>query len=65
MMFAIVSDVWLGRYKTLMIGLVMYLCGCIVMLVTSLPLTLDKGAGLPGLLVAMIFIALGGQSSKQ
>ncbi|KAK4614012.1 putative peptide transporter ptr2 [Fulvia fulva] len=56
--FAIVADLWLGRYRTLVVGLSLVTLGCIVQLATSLvPLRLD--AGLPGLLVSMILIALG------
>jgi POT family proton-dependent oligopeptide transporter len=64
MLFAIFADVWIGRYKTLIIGLLFYLCGCMVMLVTSLPFALDRHAGLPGLLVSMTFIALGAGAVK-
>lgn len=59
MLFAVVSDTKLGRYKTLMIGLCCYLVGCLVIVVTSIPKSLDKGAGVPGLAVAMVFFALG------
>lgn len=36
-----------------------YQCGILILLVTSLPVTLDHGAGLPGLIVAMALIGLG------
>ncbi|KAF2841748.1 hypothetical protein M501DRAFT_929637 [Patellaria atrata CBS 101060] len=59
MFFAVVSDSWLGRYKTMMIGLGLYICGCVVLVITSIPLALDRGAGLSGLIVAMLFVGLG------
>lgn len=36
-----------------------YQVGCLILLLTSLPAALERGAGLPGLLTAIIFIALG------
>ena len=62
--FALVSDMWLGRYKTLLIGLSLYLCGCTVLLTTSLPVALDNGAGIGGLAGGLILIALGVGSVK-
>ena len=35
------------------------LCGNTIMFATSLPASLERGAGIPGLAVAMILIALG------
>ncbi|KAF1828645.1 oligopeptide transporter [Decorospora gaudefroyi] len=59
LVFAFLSDMRLGRYNTLLLGLCLSLCGNLVMLATSLPVALDHGAGLPGLLAAMVLIALG------
>ncbi|KAF1984275.1 oligopeptide transporter [Aulographum hederae CBS 113979] len=59
MLFACVSDMWLGRYRTLMVGLGIYMLGCIILLCTSLPVALDHGAGIGGLVAAMILIGLG------
>lgn len=56
---AIVADAWLGRYKAIMAFSMVYLCGLIVIFVTSLPGPLDNGAGLPGLVVTMIILGLG------
>lgn len=62
--FALVSDIWLGRYKTLLLGLSLSLCGSLVMFTTSLPAALDRGAGVPGLAMAMILIGLGVGATK-
>lgn len=56
------ADNHLGQYITLVLSLTVYVLGCVVMVVSSLPAMLDRGAGLPGLIVAMILIALGGGS---
>ncbi|TLD39696.1 putative peptide transporter [Venturia nashicola] len=57
--FAVVSDVWLGRYKTLMVGLLVYLLGCLLLTLTSLPIALKHGSGVIGFVWAMILIGLG------
>lgn len=36
-----------------------YLAGCLVLLCTSLPVALDHGAGVPGLAVSMVLVAVG------
>ncbi|KAI4097054.1 MAG: hypothetical protein LQ339_006848 [Xanthoria mediterranea] len=59
MAFALLSDIYIGRFKSLIAGLAMYLVGCLSLLLTSLPVALDHGAGLPGLVLAMVFIGLG------
>lgn len=71
---SIVSDTWLGRYKTLWISIMcvhrktrsftltiisFYLCGCLVQFITSLPTVLDQGGGIPGLALAMFLIGIG------
>ncbi|OAL57338.1 MFS general substrate transporter [Pyrenochaeta sp. DS3sAY3a] len=57
--FALLSDLSYGRLKTLKIALASYLAGCLILLCTSLPVSLDNGAGVPGLAVAMILVAIG------
>ncbi|KAF2271449.1 MFS general substrate transporter [Westerdykella ornata] len=64
MFFAVLSDSKLGRYKTLMLGLACYLVGCVVITATSTPRSLEREAGLPGLVVSMAFVALGAGSIK-
>lgn len=54
------ADNHLGQYKTLLISLTVYALGCLALVVSSLPSMLGRGAGLPGLIIAMVLIALGG-----
>ncbi|KAK4174684.1 putative peptide transporter [Triangularia setosa] len=64
MLFALISDIWLGRYKTLLLGLVCYLGGCVVLIATSAPSALEQGAGVGGLAAALILTGLGAGSVK-
>ena len=41
-------------------GSSLYAIGCIVLTITSMPSRLAAGWGLPGLIIAMVCIALGG-----
>ncbi|EMD93098.1 hypothetical protein COCC4DRAFT_206370 [Bipolaris maydis ATCC 48331] len=59
-LFASLVDSRVGQYKTLVISLGVYVLGCIALAVSSYPSMLDRGAGLPGLLMSMALIALGG-----
>lgn len=59
-LFAPLVDSRVGQYKTLVISLGVYVLGCIALAVSSYPSMLDRGAGLPGLLMSMALIALGG-----
>ncbi|EME89455.1 uncharacterized protein MYCFIDRAFT_55863 [Pseudocercospora fijiensis CIRAD86] len=56
---AIIADLWLGRYKTLVISLSLGASGCIVQLITSIPALLRSGAGPAGLGIAMVLIGIG------
>ncbi|KAL6705479.1 peptide transporter ptr2 [Coniothyrium glycines] len=58
------ADSYLGQYTTLVISALLYCCGCIALTVSSVPANLDRGWGLPGLLLAMAFIAIGGGACK-
>ncbi|KAI1503136.1 major facilitator superfamily domain-containing protein [Biscogniauxia marginata] len=64
LLFGFISDMWLGRFKTLMIGLGCYACGCLLLTTTSLPHSLENGAGIPGLAISLVFIALASGSVK-
>ena len=59
-LFAILADSWLGHFTTLIISVVIYSLGCAALTVSSIPSQLDIGWGLPGLILAMALIALGG-----
>ncbi|KAK4124396.1 oligopeptide transporter [Parathielavia appendiculata] len=59
MLFGVVSDMWLGRFRTLLLGFCLLICGSCIMFATSLPVALDNGAGIPGLALSMVFIGLG------
>ncbi|CAF1050489.1 unnamed protein product [Adineta steineri] len=59
---AIIIDQFWGKYKTLCIASVLYIVGLIILVLTSIPMSVNAGAGLPGLLCALFFmgIAAGG-----
>ncbi|KAH7320641.1 oligopeptide transporter [Stachybotrys elegans] len=57
--FAIISDAWLGRHTTMHISLGLLLVGYTVLVLTSIPSALERGAGLPGLIVTMFLTGLG------
>lgn len=59
-LFAVLADCWLGHFTTLVISVIVYTLGCAALTVSSIPSQLDKGWGLPGLVLAMVLIALGG-----
>ncbi|KAK9423239.1 putative Oligopeptide transporter [Seiridium unicorne] len=61
---AVVADSWLGRFKTIFGGAVISTVGIAVLFVTSLPSLLNRGAGLPGLILALIVIGLGSGGIK-
>jgi len=56
---AIVADQYLGKYWTIVWFCVIYMCGLLVLWVTSLPICLQHGAGLGGFIAAVIIIGLG------
>ncbi|KMP09483.1 peptide transporter PTR2-A [Coccidioides immitis RMSCC 2394] len=57
--FAILSDAWLGRYKTLCISFSLNVCGCLVLFVTSLPYVTKDSIKIAGLALSMVFLGLG------
>lgn len=56
---AIISDQFLGKYKTILCAGVVYICGILILWTTALPTAIEHGAALPGLVVAMIVIGCG------
>ncbi|CAO2651366.1 Nn.00g039360.m01.CDS01 [Neocucurbitaria sp. VM-36] len=58
------ADSRLGQYTTLVVSVIMYCVGCTALTVSSLPDNLARGWGLPGLILAMVLIGLGGGGFK-
>ncbi|KAI9753981.1 MAG: hypothetical protein M4579_004911 [Chaenotheca gracillima] len=56
---AIVADQYLGKYKTIVLFAIVYISGLLVLFLTSLPVAIENGAALGGLVAAMIIIGLG------
>jgi POT family proton-dependent oligopeptide transporter len=61
---AVVADGRLGQYKTLLASIVLYCLGIVALLVSSIPANLAKGWGMPGLIVSMVLVGLGGGGVK-
>lgn len=56
---AIVSDQYLGKYWTIFYSALIYIVGCLILFLTSLPVAIENGAALGGLIAAMIVIGAG------
>ncbi|KAJ5761741.1 uncharacterized protein N7511_005123 [Penicillium nucicola] len=56
---AIIADGFLGRFRTICLGTGVAIGGVLILFVTSFPFSIKHGAGLPGLIVALILIGLG------
>lgn len=56
---AIISDQFLGKYNTIVYSAYIYLIGVLILFLTSLPTSIEHGAGTGGLIVAMIVIGIG------
>ncbi|KAF3770757.1 hypothetical protein M406DRAFT_77536 [Cryphonectria parasitica EP155] len=56
---AIVSDQYLGKYWTIFYSALIYIVGCLILFLTSLPVAIENGAALGGLITAMIVIGCG------
>lgn len=56
---AIVADQFWGKYKTIFASCFIYLIGLLVLVLTSIPQSINAGAALPGLIVAMIILGIG------
>lgn len=61
---AIVADSRLGQYTSLLISVILYCLGILVLTISSIPANLDKGWGVPGLVVALFLVGLGGGGVK-
>ena len=56
---AIISDQYLGKYNTIFYFALVYLLGVVILFLTSLPVAIEHGAALGGIIVSMIVIGLG------
>ncbi|OAP63958.1 hypothetical protein AYL99_03185 [Fonsecaea erecta] len=56
---AIVADQYLGKYKAILYFCSVYLIGLLILFTTSLPVSLQHGAGLGGFITAVIIIGIG------
>jgi len=56
---AVCADQWLGKYKTIVLFSVFYLVGLLILFLTSLPVAIENGYALGGLIAAMVVIGLG------
>lgn len=56
---AIISDQYLGKYWTIFYSAIIYIIGCLILFLTSLPVAIEHNAALGGLIVAMIVIGCG------
>ncbi|KAK3075689.1 peptide transporter ptr2 [Teratosphaeriaceae sp. CCFEE 6253] len=56
---AIISDQYLGKYKTILIFAGVYALGLLILWTTALPTSLDHGASLGGYVTAIIVIGFG------
>jgi POT family proton-dependent oligopeptide transporter len=61
---AVIADSKLGQYRTLLISVVLYCLGIVALTISSIPANIDKGWGIPGLIVAMFLVGLGGGGVK-
>lgn len=51
---AIISDQYLGKYKTILYSAFIYVVGVFILFCTSLPWAIEHGAALGGLIAAMV-----------
>lgn len=55
---AIVADSYLGKVKTIIYFSVAYMLGLMILFLTSLPIAIENGYALGGLMTAMILIGM-------
>ncbi|KAK9767531.1 hypothetical protein K7432_002631 [Basidiobolus ranarum] len=56
---AIISDQYLGKFKTILIFCSIYMLGWLILTLTSIPPSLAAGAGYPGYIISLIIIGFG------
>jgi POT family proton-dependent oligopeptide transporter len=63
-LIAVVADSRLGQYTSLLISVILYCFGIAALTISSVPGNLERGWGVPGLVVAMFLVGLGGGGVK-
>ncbi|EFW20277.1 hypothetical protein D8B26_003310 [Coccidioides posadasii str. Silveira] len=56
---AIIADQYIGKYMAIFYFCIIYVIGLLILVLTSLPVSLQNGAGLGGFVVSLIVIGLG------
>jgi POT family proton-dependent oligopeptide transporter len=56
---AIIADQYLGKYNTILLFCFVYMAGLIILTTTSIPGSLEHGAGLGGFIASILVIGLG------
>ncbi|EME77436.1 uncharacterized protein MYCFIDRAFT_54281 [Pseudocercospora fijiensis CIRAD86] len=56
---AIISDQYLGKYKTILIFAAVYWAGLLILWTTALPVSIENGSALGGYVTAIVVIAFG------
>ena len=56
---AIVADQFWGKYKAIFVACIIYLIGLLVLVLSSIPPSINAGVALPGLIIAMLILAVG------
>ena len=56
---AIIADQFWGKYKTVWVSCIVYIIGLLLLVLTSIPPSINAGVALPGLVIAMIIVGAG------
>ncbi|KAK2799593.1 hypothetical protein FQN50_008431 [Emmonsiellopsis sp. PD_5] len=56
---AILADQYIGKYRAIIVFAIVYIVGLLILLLTSIPVALEHGAGLGGFITALIVIGFG------
>lgn len=55
----LIADQYLGKYKTILTFAGIYMCGLLILVCTSIPSSLQNGAGLGGFIASILLTGLG------